>query len=412
MRIVPALLLLSILVLACGEPPIVPEDPRNAELYHACEKGGYKQCVSLGLNYLHGYGVPIHARRAIANFELACDNSYANGCRQAGLFWMKQQIIPERPDPEKAARFFQKACDADLAAACTDLAQAHESGRLSKDDELVASFYEKGCKAGDALGCERLAGLLREGRGVRVDHGEATEVASRACKDRRPQACVLAAESYFAGLGTRASVQQGMGLLEQACALGHAEACATINSPRLSGGSASATERAWERMRDCPAAKTMFASESASASLDPVRTFKTCYLSIELGGVDPEFAAFISQWAAVSGSLLQLFEKDAQREHTRADIETVSGLGGALVEENEDGSRSKESLSRGYNRGRQAGRKFADGAYASEDQESYQEGRRLGAIARKLADSESTLRLRLEMAYGVLLPVGEPLTAE
>jgi TPR repeat protein len=407
MRSLRAFLLLPILALACGgELPTVPEDARNAARYHSCQAGDYKACVSLGQNYLRGIGIPASPERAIANFELACDNSYANGCRQAGLFWMKTHTISSRPDPEKASLLLQKACDADLAAACTDLAEAHERGPLSPDDERVASFYGKGCKAGDASACERLAGLFRMGRGVQVDHTEATELASRACNERRPQACVLAAESYFAGLGRPANAHQGMELLRQACAIGHAEACAALQNPQPRGGSAIATQRTWEQMRTCPAAENMFASVSASALLDPVRNFKTCYSSIDLGGTDPELASYITRWTDVSGSLLQLFEQDAKREHTRSDIENLSALGGALVEKNDDGGRSKESLSRGYSEGREAGRKFSDTAYAAADQESYQEGRRLGAIARKIADSEPALRLRLEMSYGVFLSPG------
>ncbi|MDD2400542.1 MAG: sel1 repeat family protein, partial [Sulfurovum sp.] len=64
-------------------------------------------------------------------------------------------------DKAKAAEFYAKACEGNVALGCLALAFMYESGEGVKQDiQKAKEFYDKACKGGDVDGCEKYKKLL------------------------------------------------------------------------------------------------------------------------------------------------------------------------------------------------------------------------------------------------------------
>ncbi|MBL0218771.1 MAG: sel1 repeat family protein [Myxococcales bacterium] len=102
--------------------------------------------------------------------------------------------LPEPPKPRreglgvakdeaKSVVLYQRACDADEALSCVNLAMMYETGRdgLAKDEPRARTLYERGCTGGNAPGCTNLAVMYGQGRGGARDEAHAVEFYRKAC---------------------------------------------------------------------------------------------------------------------------------------------------------------------------------------------------------------------------------------
>jgi TPR repeat protein len=80
-----------------------------------------------------------------------------------------------------ATRVFTKACDGGAAEACGHMAESLLK-RDAPDVKRSASLFEKACNANDAHRCAELAALYELGLGVSMDPAIARKLRARACK--------------------------------------------------------------------------------------------------------------------------------------------------------------------------------------------------------------------------------------
>ena len=137
---------------ACGE-----NDAR--ECAEQCDKGDAESCDRMGV-LLAGNGDRDTATKAFAR---ACDNDFANGCRNLGFVMMQAH-------PEVGLNALSKGCLLGSAEACEIIGDA-----LLKVKEFAkaARTYVRACDGGDFRACTNGAFLLSGGAGDAVPRNDA-----------------------------------------------------------------------------------------------------------------------------------------------------------------------------------------------------------------------------------------------
>ncbi len=123
------------------------------------------------------------------------------------------------------------ACDAKVAAACTQLGVLHNRGTgTARDLAVAALYYQRGCDGGDPAGCNNLGTIYQFGAlGLAADRARAAALYERACHAGHLEACANLGSLYLED--PAASTQQkarARTLLKQACDAGISRACARL----------------------------------------------------------------------------------------------------------------------------------------------------------------------------------------
>ena len=70
------------------------------------------------------------------------------------------QTAYDAGDEQRAAKIWQKACEAGEARGCARIGFLYQSGKgVEQDDAKASKLYEKACDAGELSGCNTLASL-------------------------------------------------------------------------------------------------------------------------------------------------------------------------------------------------------------------------------------------------------------
>jgi|SRR5579884_2041773 len=133
----------------------------------------------------------------VARCVAKCDGD-AQACNAAGV--MFEFDGGDSSDPAAASGFYKRACDANYAPGCNNLAWLYLRGRGVAPDRtyaltlFMAAFdaARLACERGDASGCLLAGEILYEGRGVPEDEGRAVAFFRRACSGGEARACGLA----------------------------------------------------------------------------------------------------------------------------------------------------------------------------------------------------------------------------
>ena len=123
----------------------------------------------------------------------SCESGDPQGCNGAGVLYE----FSERPDPLTASSYYSRACDANYAPGCDNLAWLYLRGRGVPRDPphamvlFMAAFDAAriACARGDASGCLLAGEMLREGRGVQEDEQGALAMFRAACARGLPEGC-------------------------------------------------------------------------------------------------------------------------------------------------------------------------------------------------------------------------------
>lgn len=393
-----AVALFAVLLAACEENP-VPDDPANQAHYTQCEAGNAESCFRLG-QYHQAKGNP---KNTIKAYQRSCDLGYVQACQAGGHFLVYERGIP--PDYEQVARLFRKGCDGNIMQSCTELAWLYQHGQrgISKNVAKAARLYRKACDGNDVTACTILGRLYRDGTGVSRNRTKSAALFRKACDADRPKACLALAEQHMLGWGVTRSRTNATALLEKACRLGNPEACGTLVPSTATPADPTRTARAWKRAMAAGHPKEVVSGRTYTDAQTRAKKFHVFYADIDRGRVDPELSHYIAQWMRWSKDIETLATEDIRRESSANSIETFSGLVGAMVEKNEEGDRDAESLERGMEKGSRYGRNLANAMNQGENARSIKEWKQLGTLARELTDVRETLRLRLELRYGVPL---------
>lgn len=77
-----------------------------------------------------------------------CSKNDGEACFESAFLYDQKQ------DYEKAARYFEKACDLNIGGGCLGLGYSYSDGKgVKKDYVKAAKYFEKACDLGDRDGC-------------------------------------------------------------------------------------------------------------------------------------------------------------------------------------------------------------------------------------------------------------------
>jgi TPR repeat protein len=191
---------------------------RGRELIEkACTAKQPRACLTLGNMYASGQGVKKDKKRAIALLDQACSSTGgaactalaeqlpasdrkriiellsractdddADGCARAGAI-----VDVGGNDPTLgpvAGGLLMKACDLGEQKSCV------RAGELATDPVRAREAFETACDAEIYAGCAGLAPLVATGKGGSRNFGNGIALADKACTQKVPKACDLAAQ--------------------------------------------------------------------------------------------------------------------------------------------------------------------------------------------------------------------------
>ena len=242
MRVVSgAATLIALSALAAGPPRVRPAPKAEIRLEQRCNAGNLSDCLALGSALASGQGVPVDWPRALGLYEKACPGR-PEACYYLGLVYLLGAEV--LPDPARAARHLETACDGGVVDACVELASAYDQGRpggafLPRDPGRARSLFEKArrfgeeaCEKGDLRGCGSLAWLYTTGSGVARDLARAARLVQKGCDGGDLTLCRRLGNIYASGAGVARDTQKARQLLERACASGIGEACRDVKRVR------------------------------------------------------------------------------------------------------------------------------------------------------------------------------------
>ncbi|MFT3700541.1 MAG: hypothetical protein QM831_45780 [Kofleriaceae bacterium] len=227
----------------------------NASYAKGCQYGDARACTYQGL-------LEQDATRATVMLKKSCDAKDQLACTfLADIYTLRPDL---KEPPATATKLYTSACEAGIAAACTNLAMVNGTG-LNTD---VKANFEKGCAGADAFACARLDTMFHavptEGpMHTRCDHGDV-------------RACVLFAEELLKSDVPGEHVK-AFALLDDACAAGSTSGCrrmAHLYESQSAGLPAQGSANAyWEkacRLSDADACMT-FATALDHDRTEPVK---------------------------------------------------------------------------------------------------------------------------------------------
>ena len=198
---------------------------RAQSLYErACQGGDSRGCVQRGLGLVHKE--PIKAR---ALFERACQASDAAGCRN--LAKMRSEGKGEA-DLREAAKAYEAACKAGDGLACAQAGAlyAQGGGRIDRDMDKAVKLFRRACAAEEAEGCANLATALLEGDGAARDPAQAAKVLDKACQAKLGRACARLGVLYDQAVGVERSRKRALELFRRACDLDDGHGCTFLGA--------------------------------------------------------------------------------------------------------------------------------------------------------------------------------------
>ena len=129
-------------------------------------------------------------------------------------------------DPNKAAQFYQKACDGGAMEGCFSLGNAYYNGDgVTKNLNKSVELYQKACDGGEMEGCFNLGNAYYNGDGVTKDIYKAMELYQKVCDGGEIKECLKLGYTYYFGNGVAKDIYKAMKLFQKACDGGVIEGC-------------------------------------------------------------------------------------------------------------------------------------------------------------------------------------------
>jgi uncharacterized protein len=195
---------------------VATDMPRGRELIEkACTAKQPRACLTLGNMYASGQGVKKDKKRAVALLEQACAATGGAACTA-----LAQQL----PASARAriVELLTRACNDDDAEGCGrvgalvdgggkglgelageklmkacdlgELKSCVRAGELATDAARAREAFEAACDAEIFAGCTGLAPLVATGKGGPRHFGDGLALADKACTQKAPKACDVAAQ--------------------------------------------------------------------------------------------------------------------------------------------------------------------------------------------------------------------------
>lgn len=177
---------------AQGAPPAPPLIVDTA--VKACDGGALADCTRLGHAFRLGTdGVQRDIGRAKQFFERACSLGQGRVAACTELAEIHNSGLAGKKDVDAGIAILDRACSGRQPSACAYLGLIYTEGLgvpyRPEQQRIGAGFYRKACDLGSAKGCWHLGLLLRAGIGVKKDLAAANKILEKACRDGEEVAC-------------------------------------------------------------------------------------------------------------------------------------------------------------------------------------------------------------------------------
>lgn len=205
-----------------------PNGARAAQLHEkACDLGELQGCASAGVIWDDGKGVKIDKAKAQALFKRACTKEIVTGCY--GL----ASSIAELGDEKSLARalpLMKQACEGGIATACADVGARAMKGVGMKADRAESIVWSrKACDADSAIGCSNLAAALLAGK-TAPEMKDAFVAYQKACDQNYVNACNAVGVLQLEAKSPVRDPVAGAKRLKAECAAGNKPACSNLEA--------------------------------------------------------------------------------------------------------------------------------------------------------------------------------------
>ncbi|MBR1375617.1 MAG: sel1 repeat family protein [Cardiobacteriaceae bacterium] len=137
---------------------VVPANIKKAfELYEvSCGRGNWEACNNQAVLYEQGRGVVQSSQKAYELYLAACnEGDFKSACDNLGM------MAQNNNNYAMAAKFYDKNCKNGYGKSCYNLAYLYDKGIGAEqaDKEKAARYYQEACDKGDQNGCSKLSAL-------------------------------------------------------------------------------------------------------------------------------------------------------------------------------------------------------------------------------------------------------------
>ena len=178
-----------------------------------CTKTEFAACFAMALR-----NEATDPAEAIRDYETGCEAGDMSSCVSAGVMYDKGKGIPK--DPAKSFVYDKRACDGKDAQGCSNLAIDYDDG-LGTPKDLAAAYAaaDFACTGKIMNGCKMVGLALVLGKGVPRDLVTGVDKLDKACASGQAWgACLSLGVYYVRGKnGVQRDVAHGQKLLENAC---------------------------------------------------------------------------------------------------------------------------------------------------------------------------------------------------
>jgi uncharacterized protein len=204
----------------------------------SCNRGRGEACLRTACAYASGRGVAADLSRAATFFEKACEQNEPAGCSDLGQMTSLGLGVPS--DPDAAKTLLEKGCRAGDARGCTILGSMAVSDR---DFSMAIELFDKACDGRDGPACIELGEFAEQGTGLFTPDLERAEEAYRDaarvsqldCDRGDRAACVDLGYLYESSNGVIKDSIRAAKLYEAGCAAGVVYGCARLGRLYLVG---------------------------------------------------------------------------------------------------------------------------------------------------------------------------------
>ena len=165
-------------------------------------------CHRLG-DYMEAFKKDMQKARKV--YENNCnEHNYGKSCFKCGIYYHLGRGGAEKSDP-KAYEYFEKGCNSDHFAACTNAAMMLHSERIKHGANTfvkAAEYLDKSCSGKDHEACYYLSSYYLLGReGIPKDLNKALQYAEKGCDMGNMAACSNISQMYKRGDGVEQNLE-------------------------------------------------------------------------------------------------------------------------------------------------------------------------------------------------------------
>lgn len=205
----------------------------------ACQLGDALSCADYGLLVLRGSLGSSAIDEGISILKNACLNGAPTGC--LALSRAYAEGIGVSKDDDKALEYATTACDANMGAGCTLLAEIQMLLSVWGQGD-VSELYNRACELGDGKGCAAIALKRLESEPLSSDILKAIEAG---CLQDDIESCRVLGTSLLHGAGVALKDEEGgLNALRKSCFGGDNQACIEGGSYLIAQGTTEVTEAA------------------------------------------------------------------------------------------------------------------------------------------------------------------------